>query len=148
MPSRGIRRARGGRSASRLVIVAVSIACVGAGLLLAGQLAWFLRSSSVRGAAVVQRERRAISVAGHAARACQSLGPALHAPAAGGAPQGLLEIPVLRLVAPVLEGTAYALLNQAVGHVPARACPGQPGTSVLAAHDVTWFSRIGPLRAA
>jgi LPXTG-site transpeptidase (sortase) family protein len=147
MPSRGIRRARGGRSASRLVIVAVSIACVGAGLLLAGQIAWFFRSSSVHGAALVQRERRAISVAGHAARACQSLGPALHAPAAGGTPQGLLEIPVLGLVAPVLQGTGDPVLNQAVGHVPASAWPGQPGTSVLAAHDVTWFSGIGHLRA-
>src|SRR5260370_7276815 len=119
MPSRGIRRARGGRSASRLVIVAVSIACVGAGLLLAGQLAWFLRSSSVRGAAVVQRERRAISVAGHAARACQSLGPALHAPPAGGAPQGLLEIPVLGLVPPFLAGPADPGPNPALAPLPA-----------------------------
>ena len=134
---------RHGVSAARLVLVGAGIACIAAGLVLAGHIAWFIRSSSVHGAALVQRERRAIRESGHAARACQRPGHLYPAPAAAGAPQGLLEIPALGLVAPVLQGTGDAVLDEAVGHVPASAWPGQPGTSVLAAHDVTWFSRIG-----
>jgi hypothetical protein len=38
------------------------------------------------------------------------------------------------------------VLSESVGHVPASAWPGQPGTSILAAHDVTWFSGIYRLR--
>jgi sortase A len=139
-------RERQGRAAARLGLVAVSIACIAGGLVLAGHIVWFIRSSSVHGAALIQRERRAIRVSGPAARACQSLGHPYPAPAASGAPQGLLEIPALGLVAPVLQGTGDAVLAEAVGHVPASAWPGQPGTSVLAAHDVTWFARIGQVR--
>ncbi len=146
MPFIRIRRERGERQAARLALVTVSIALIGAGLVLAGQMAWFLLSSSVHGAALVQRERRAISVSRHVAQGCQSPAPGHRARAAEGMPRGLLEIPVLGLVAPVLQGTGDAVLNDAVGHVAASAWPGQPGTSVLAAHDVTWFSGIGRLR--
>ena len=142
----GMRRKRRGRRGVRLVLVAVSVVFIGAGLLLAGHIAWFLRSSSVHGAALVQRERRAISVTRPTSTACQSLGHRYGAPAASGEPQGLLEIPVLGLTAPVLQGTDGAVLADAVGHVPASVWPGQQGTSVLAAHDVTWFSGIGQLR--
>jgi len=145
MPFIRVRYERG-RQAARPVLVAVSVALIGAGLMLAGQVAWFLHSSSVHGAALVQRERRAISVSRQATRACQSPGPGHRARAAEGTPRGLLEIPVLGLVAPVLQGTGETVLNDAVGHVPASAWPGQPGTSVLSAHDVTWFSGIGRLR--
>jgi sortase A len=145
MPFRGMLRERRGRRVGRLVLVAVSVTCIGAGLLLAGHIAWFVRSSSVRGAALVQRERRAISVSKPTASTCQSLGQ-YGAPAASGDPQGLLEIPLLGLTAPVLQGTGDAVLAEAVGHVPASVWPGQSGTSVLAAHDVTWFSGIGQLR--
>ena len=146
--ARGVhRRGRGVRRTRRVVSVAVSIASVGAGLLLAGQIAGFFRNTSVHGAALVQRERQAISAPGPADLRCQSLIHLSAAPAASGMPQGLLEIPVLGLVAPVLQGTGDAVLADAVGHVPASAWPGQPGTSVLAAHDVTWFSRIDRLRS-
>ncbi len=114
--------------------------------MLAGHIAWFVQDSSVRGAALVQQERHAISASGPADLKCLSLSYLHPAPAASGTPQGLLEIPALGLVAPVLQGTGDAVLAEAVGHVTASAWPGQPGTSVLAAHDVTWFSRIGRLR--
>lgn len=64
-----------------------------------------------------------------------------------GAPAGRLEIPSLGLDAPVVQGTGSEQLAVAVGHVPASSWPGQPGTSVLAAHDVSWFSRIDRLSA-
>jgi sortase A len=146
MPTRRMLRERRGRSAARLVLVAASIACIGAGVLAAGHIVWFIRNSAVHGAALIQRERRAIRASGRTAGACQGLGYPSPASAASGAPQGLLEIPALGLVAPVLQGTSDAVLDEAVGHVPASAWPGQPGTSVLAAHDVTWFSRIGQVR--
>ncbi len=50
------------------------------------------------------------------------------------------------MVAPVLQGTGDSVLSNAVGHDPASAWPGQAGTTVLSAHDVTWFSRIGRLK--
>jgi len=145
MPFRPMLRERRGRRAVPLVLVAVSIACIVAGFLIAGHIAWFLRSSSVHGDALVQRERQAISRSKPGAATCQSLGQ-YGAAAASGEPQGLLEIPLLGLTAPVLQGTGAAVLDEAVGHVPASVWPGQSGTSVLAAHDVTWFSGIGQLR--
>ena len=146
MPFLRVRRGRGGTRAARLVLVTASIAFIAAGLVLAGQAAWFLHSSSVHGAALVQRERRAIGVSRRVAPTCQSPGPGHLGRAATGTPRGLLEIPALGLVAPVLQGTGDAVLNDAVGHVPASTWPGQPGTSVLSAHDVTWFSAIDRLR--
>jgi LPXTG-site transpeptidase (sortase) family protein len=50
------------------------------------------------------------------------------------------------MVAPVLQGTGDSVLSDAVGHDPASAWPGQAGTSVFSAHDVTWFSHIGRLK--
>jgi sortase A len=41
-----------------------------------------------------------------------------------------------------VEGTEDSSLDVAVGHVPTSVWPGEPGTSVLSAHDVTWFSRL------
>ncbi|MGH9103322.1 MAG: class D sortase, partial [Acidimicrobiales bacterium] len=47
--------------------------------------------------------------------------------------------------APVVEGDGPSALDSAVGHVPASAWPGEAGTTVLAAHDVSWFSRVDRL---
>jgi len=103
------------------------------------QIASFLRNSAVHGAALIHRERQAIAAAaGH--------GSHCRAPADLGGPRGLLEAPALGLVAPVAEGISDAVLNDAVGHVPASAWPGRWGTSVFAAHDVTWFARIDGLK--
>jgi LPXTG-site transpeptidase (sortase) family protein len=69
------------------------------------------------------------------------------APPAGGSPTAyaLLKASPIGLVAPVVEGVGDSQLSVAVGHVPASSWPGNFGTSVLAAHDVTWFSRIDQL---
>jgi sortase A len=124
-----------------------SVACIGAGIVAAAQIGWFFLSSSIRGAALIHRERQAIIAAGRDTRACRNPVGNLHrAPASGSTPKGLLEVPALGLVAPVLQGTGDAVLSEAVGHVPASVWPGQQGTTVLAAHDITWFSRIDRLR--
>ena len=59
---------------------------------------------------------------------------------------GLLEIPRLQLKAPVVEGTDDAVLNVAIGHLGSSSMPGQPGLSVLAAHNATWFRHIDKLQ--
>ncbi len=48
--------------------------------------------------------------------------------------------------APIVAGTDDPQLNVAVGHLTTSVWPGTGGTVVLAAHDVTYFSRINLLR--
>jgi sortase A len=122
----------------------VSIACIAAAVVIAAQIGLFFHDSSAGGAALIHRERRAIAAAGGGSKktACRS-------PAVAGvltAPRGLLESATLGLVAPVVQGTGDAVLADAVGHVTGSAWPGHAGTSVFAAHDVTWFSGIDRLK--
>lgn len=60
--------------------------------------------------------------------------------------QSVLEIPALKLTAPVVQGTTTAQLNVAAGHLPTSVEPGQLGTSIVAAHNVTWFRHINRLK--
>lgn len=60
-------------------------------------------------------------------------------------PAGVLEIPSISVVAPVLDGTDDATLAIAVGHDPSTPWPGDVGTSILLAHDVSFFSHIDQL---
>ncbi len=63
-------------------------------------------------------------------------------------PAGIISISSIGLrEAPVVNGTTDAELNVAIGHLPSTVWPGQPGTSILSAHDVTWFSHIPSLNA-
>ncbi len=94
------------------------------------------------------------SVTDVAGGASDSPGPALAATAPSGGngtslppAYALLEAPSIGLLAPVVDGAGESQLSVAVGHVPASSWPGSPGTSVLAAHDVTWFSHIAQLDA-
>ncbi len=137
-----------------------------AGVTIAAQTDWFLPGMSVHGATLIHKERRAIAAATVNPTACPASAgragparPAHRTPAKSAAtesgsasgstpgPSGLLEAPALDLVAPVQEGAGDALLSDAVGHIPASSWPGRPGTSVFAAHDVTWFSSIDRLQA-
>jgi sortase A len=59
---------------------------------------------------------------------------------------GVVDIPSLSLTAPVEQGTDDAELNVAAGHAPASVWPGQNGTSVLLAHDVSYFVHLGNLK--
>jgi sortase A len=131
------------RPSARLVLAGLSVLSIGAGAAIVVHIGAFFVHSSVAGGALVGRERKAIAAASGRAAACEvARGDA----AADGDPDGLLEAPTLGLVAPVLQGTGDAVLAEAVGHDPASVWPGKQGTSVLSAHDVTWFSRIGQLK--
>jgi len=60
--------------------------------------------------------------------------------------EGILEIPSLRVRAPVVQGLSDLVLNVAAGHDPASPWPGGLGESVIEAHDVSYFARISALR--
>lgn len=77
-----------------------------------------------------------------AATACTS--PAA-TPSSDGVLAGVLTVPRLGVEAPVESGTTDAVLNDAVGHFDGSAWPGQSGTAVLLAHDVSYFGRLGSL---
>ncbi len=72
-------------------------------------------------------------------------GPCTGLPPAAG-PRGLLVAPSIHLVAPVLEGTANAQLDVAVGHAPNSVWPGAAGNAVLLAHDVSYFVHLDALK--
>ncbi len=59
---------------------------------------------------------------------------------------GILVMPTLDVQAPIEEGVDDAVLNVAVGHAPGTPQPGEQGTSVLLAHDVSYFARIDELK--
>ncbi len=56
-------------------------------------------------------------------------------------------VSALGVTAPVEEGIDDPQLNVAVGHLPASVEPGSPGTSVLEAHDVSYFVNLPSLNS-
>ncbi|QSO50453.1 class D sortase [Alicyclobacillus curvatus] len=59
---------------------------------------------------------------------------------------GHLTIPKLGLNAPVTQGTALSILAHSAGHLETSVLPGELGTTVIAAHDVTYFHHIDELK--
>jgi sortase A len=60
---------------------------------------------------------------------------------------GKMYIPKLRLEVPVRQGTSLKILSGTAGHLMTSVLPGEIGTSVMAAHDVTYFHHIDRLQA-
>ncbi len=58
----------------------------------------------------------------------------------------IITAPSIRLRAPVLAGIDDAQLDVGVGHLPGSSWPDLGGTSVLEAHDVTFFARLAALK--
>lgn len=58
----------------------------------------------------------------------------------------VIEIPVLKYHATVLEGVGKTQLDRGPGHYPESAWPGHPGNVAVAAHNVYWlsFNRLQP----
>lgn len=59
---------------------------------------------------------------------------------------GVLDIPALHVVAPVVNGVTESDIAVAVGHDPTSPWPGSPGESLLLAHDVSFFSQLSALK--
>ena len=159
MSRRYRRRALSSRPTARDVIAGAGILSICAGIGIVAQIGAFYHHSSTAGHNLVSQERKEIARAAASPGACQTRlgvvggGGAWSAALGSGAEAsgdqrtyGLLEAPALGMVAPVLQGTGDSVLSDAVGHDPASVWPGQAGTTVLSAHDVTWFSRIAQLK--
>ena len=147
------------RPSAHDALAGAGILAICAGIGIVAQIGAFYHHSSAAGRNLVSQEREEIARAAASPGACQTR---LGAAGGGGAwsaaldsgaessggqrTYGLLEAPALGMVAPVLQGTGDSVLSDAVGHDPASVWPGQAGTTVLSAHDVTWFSRIGRLK--
>jgi sortase A len=133
------------RPNGRVILAGASVLSICVGIACAAQIGAFLFHSSAAGHALVRRDLKAITAASGHAAACQTA-PGHSSDADGREPGGLLLAPSLGLVAPVLQGTGDSVLSDAVGHDPASVWPGQKDTSVLSAHDVTWFSHLDELK--
>ncbi len=57
-----------------------------------------------------------------------------------------LRVPKIGVAATVLQGTSDTLLASAPGHEPQSVMPGATGTSVIVAHNLTFFRHIDILR--
>ena len=103
---------------------------IASGLVLAGRIAFFFARSSVVGGSMITKVEKASSPKKW--------------------PSGvlaLIRVPSIGLTAPVEQGTGSSVLSVAVGHLTASVDPGSNGTSVLAGHDVSWFSGLGKVKA-
>ena len=108
------------------------------GVLVLARIPYFYLRSWWVGTHLAQSALRAKTVNHHKGKA--------PAPAWPHSVLSVLEIPSLGVTAPVVEGTQEAQLNVAVGHLSTSVLPGAPGTSVLAAHNATWFHHINNLK--
>ena len=155
----------------RRLVAIVGVVCIVAGGAIGVQIFRYHLHSDRVGAALVHHEQHRLAAAGRSG-AC-SIGPATSATAAsatsvptgavnvpgdglaaipaptptGAQPSAaaLLKVPGIGLIAPVVEGTGELELSIAVGHVATSSWPGPVGTSVLEAHDVTWFTHLDQL---
>lgn len=119
---------RVGAGRGKVIALVVGMVCLLAGLWLAGRIVVFYARSAVVGGAKIH----AVVRSGEGRRWPQGV-------------LALLRIPDIGLVAPVEQGTGNGVLDVAVGHLAASVMPGQPGTSIVAAHNVSWFSGLGGL---
>lgn len=120
--------------------VGVAVVFVLAGLGIGLHIADFFWNSSSKGHALIHQFNKKAQKA-TATGACTAT--PLSDTVTG--PQGLVEAPIINLKAPVEAGDDDNVLNVAVGHVTGSSWPSQPGTTLLAAHDVSYFSKIDQL---
>jgi sortase A len=125
-----------------VAVTAAGVMILWAALGLAGYAFGWQSHKSAAQSTLVRSEKAAI----HKARQTGSHVPCVATASGTGQLAGLLEIPSLHLTAPVEEGTGDAQLSVAVGHDPSSVWPGQSGTSVLLAHDVSYFVHLDQLK--
>jgi sortase A len=119
--------------------VALATLAILAGLGVGLHIANFYGTVASKGSGLVKQFHHQAQKAKVAPASCQALGDSVSGP------QALVEAPAIGLSAPVEAGVDDDVLNVAVGHVPGSAWPSQPGTTLLAAHDVSYFSGIDQL---
>jgi sortase A len=130
----------------RRIIWLIVVALIATSVAIVGHIAYFYYRSDHVGHQLSIKEQKLITQvqqsSGSKVISCAPPGQNDSSPT----PAGLLTIPAIGLQkAPVVQGTDGPQLNVAIGHVNTSVWPGQPGTSVLSAHDVTWFSHTPSL---
>jgi sortase A len=60
---------------------------------------------------------------------------------------GRIEVPRLQVSVVVIEGTGWAVLRHAAGHIAGTALPGEPGNVGISAHRDTFFRPLRNIRA-
>jgi len=125
----------------------IGIAAVLAGLAIAADVGWFFYHSQQTGDSLLSAENAAIAAAGRISRFDPVVPTAVCPPFINGGSQaqGVVSASEIGMAAPVLAGDGDSQINVAVGHADGSSWPGQPGTTLFAAHDVTYFSHINQL---
>ncbi|HUC37097.1 MAG TPA: sortase [Acidimicrobiales bacterium] len=121
--------------------VVVGVALVWGALGVLGyRLGWESHSHNGQ-AKLLQSERASMA---HTSGATCAQG-AQSAPTSDGQLTGVLVMSKLGVTAPVEQGTGDDVLNVSVGHADSTPLPGTAGTSVLLAHDVSYFANVDQL---
>ncbi len=136
---RGLTRRTSWLGAALITIGAALVALPG---LMPFYASW--RQAQLAQAAAPWRARRQLPHASAASAAVPSP-PASPQPGTGQV-AAYLRIPKIDVAATVLQGTSDALLASAPGHEPQSVMPGMSGTSVIVAHNLTFFHNIDRLR--
>ena len=120
----------------------VGIVVVGLTSLGIGYPIWWNHRSQATGATLIAAGKAQLN---QASSSCPDIASVAAAPLEN--QPGVLEIPSIGLVAPVLQGLSDAVLNVAAGHQPSTPWPGAPGESMVLAHDVSYFANLGRVRS-
>ncbi|WP_051351279.1 class D sortase [Sulfobacillus thermosulfidooxidans] len=126
------------KSLSRRIVQGLAVVAVFVGFLVLGRIPYFYIRSWWVGTQLVHKALNASTKSQHH--------DSIHKAAWPSSVLSVIEIPKLGVNAPVIQGTQMQQLNVAVGHLPTSVMPGQPGTSILAGHNATWFRHINRLK--
>jgi len=136
------------KAVSRWVVPVIGVALIWSSLGFVGYAAgWTVRKHHANTQLVGQIRTPAAGAASSDPSAPSAAAPCVQATPQLGQLAGVLTIPALGLEAPVEEGTDDAELDVAAGHAPASVWPGTAGSSVMLAHDVSYFVHLGDLKA-
>jgi len=125
----------------RLLALGLGAALLVVGVLGVGYPLWWNHRATTGGAALLAAADASVLTASSSCPTSPwSAAKPVNAP-------GILEVPSLGLVAPVLDGLGDNVLNVAVGHVTGAPWPGAPGEAMVEAHDVSYFAQLGHIRA-
>lgn len=142
---------RQGRRRAVVLIVAGAVLLVGSAGILFRMWAYRRHAASAASRLVQDLNRRERAATKTPPRPVQAdtgtcSAPPPSSPAAGNGARMIIAASSINLRAPVLPDINDSQLDVGVGHLPSSRWPDEGGTSVLEAHDVTFFSRLADLR--
>jgi sortase A len=126
----------------RLIGALISITLMFSGIILLLKIPYFYIHSQVIGTKLIKTEKAKTPIIETTTYHAVSN---VKAPS-NGKLIGMIQIPSLSLNAPILEGTTTSVLDEGAGHLTTSVMPGEVGTSIIAAHNVTWFNHVDQLK--